>query len=52
MIARIHRFLPQLAAALLLLATGCGILAHRGTWERDTLLAVLAARFPETHSGD
>ncbi|MDX9759066.1 MAG: thioredoxin family protein [Bacteroidota bacterium] len=25
---------------------------HRGTWERDTLLTVLAARFPETHSGD
>lgn len=25
---------------------------HRGTWERDTLLAALAARFPESISGD
>lgn len=52
MIARIHRILPPFAAVLLLTLTGCGILAHRGTWERDTLLTVLAARFPETHSGD
>ena len=25
---------------------------HRGTWERDTLLAELASRFPESNSGD